>query len=192
MRRGVRQTGRATGRAAAFAVAAILAMLAAPVVAEPLAAAVFERIAERLALMAPVAAWKHAHGVAVEDRAREAVVLDEATRQAAAAGLVGETARPFLVAQIEAAKVVQRCWIGRWEAGAPPSGPPPDLKTEIRPQLLKIDAALLTAIGSALAKGVVFDQTRAPDFAAALDLDCLPVIARDAVYEALAGVRRAQ
>jgi chorismate mutase len=191
MRRGVRQTGRATGRAAAFAAAAILAMLAAPVVAEPLAAAVFERIAERLALMEPVAAWKHAHGVAVEDRAREAVVLDEATRQAAAAGLVGATARPFLVAQIEAAKMVQRCWLARWDAGAPPPGPPPNLKTEMRPKLIEIDAALLGALGSALADGVVFDRTRAADFAAAVDLDCLPVPARDAVYEALSGLRRA-
>jgi chorismate mutase len=186
----VRQTGRAAGVAAAALVAMLV--VAAPAVAEPLADAVFERVAERLALMEPVAAWKRAHGVAVEDAAREQVVLDKATGQAAAAGLAAETARPFFEAQIDAAKLIQRCWLNRWDAGAPPPGPPPDLKAEIRPKLLEIDAALLSAIANALAAGVAFDQTRAKDFAAAVDLDCLPAPARDAVYEALAALRRAQ
>ena len=84
------------------AVAAILGVAAA--VADPLADAVFERIAERLAMMKPVAAWKRDHGVTVEDRAREAIVLESAIEQAAKAGLAVETARPFFEAQIAAAK----------------------------------------------------------------------------------------
>ncbi|NIP77428.1 MAG: chorismate mutase, partial [Xanthomonadales bacterium] len=62
----------------------------------------------------PVAAWKHARGKPVEDLEREAVVVDRAAADAAAAGLDPETARPFFMAQIDAAKSVQHCWIARW------------------------------------------------------------------------------
>ncbi len=152
----------------------------------------FERIADRLALMKPVAAWKRDHGVAVEDRAREAIVLESATEQAAKAGLAVETARPFFEAQIAAAKNIQRCWIARWDAGAPPPRPPPDLGTEIRPKLLEIGAALLTDVRAALAGGVAFDETRAAAFAAATDLDCLSAAARDAIYRQLSGLQLAE
>ena len=165
---------------------------AAGAAADPLADAVFERIAERLALMKPVAAWKRDQGVAVEDRAREAIVLESATERAGKAGLVVETARPFFEAQIAAAKEIQRCWIARWDAGAPPPRPPPDLGSEIRPKLLEIGAALLTDIGAALTGGVAFDATRAAAFAAATDLDCLSAAARNAVYRQLSGLRLAE
>ena len=122
--------------------------------------------------------------------AREAVVLEQASAAAAEAGLVAATARPFFAAQVEAAKDIQRCWTARWDAGAPlPPSPPPDLSTEIRPRLLEIGAALLADIEAALTSGVVFDQTLAADFAAAVDLDCLSPAARAAVYRDLAGLR---
>jgi chorismate mutase len=159
---------------------------------DPLADAVFERIGERLALMKAVAAWKREHRVAVEDRAREAVVLESATEQAAKAGLAAETAQPFFEAQIEAAKEIQRCWISRWDAGAPPPRSLPNLDTEIRPKLLELGAALLTDVKAALAGGVVFDETRVPAFAAATDLDCLSSAARDAIYRQLSVLRLAE
>lgn len=165
--------------------------IATPACADPLADAVFARIAERLALMKSVAAWKRAHGAPIEDRAREAVVLEQAAQAAAKAGLAAETAVPFFEAQIAAAKAVQRCWITRWNANGPPPGPAPDLATEIRPQLLAIGAALLADIEKALASGVVFDRTDAA-FTAAVDLECLSPAARDAVNRELAGVRLAR
>jgi chorismate mutase-like protein len=171
--------------------ATVVAMLAVamPAAADPLADAVFAGIAERLALMEPVAAWKRINGAAVEDLAREAVVLEEAAAAAEEAGLVAETARPFFEGQIEAAKEIQRCWIARWNAGAPLPRPPPDLMTDIRPRLLEIGAQLLDDIEAALLSGMVFDQTLAADFATMADLDCLSPAARDAVYRELAGVR---
>lgn len=159
--------------------------------ADPLADAVFERIAERLVLMKAVAAWKRDHGVAVEDRAREAVVLESATEQAAEAGLAAETAQRFFEAQIEAAKEIQRCWISRWNAGAPLLDSPPNLETEIRPKLLELGVVLLTDVKAALAARVVFDEARVPAFAAATDLDCLSSAARDAIYRQLSGLRLA-
>jgi chorismate mutase len=171
---------------------ATLLTVAMPAAADPLAEAMFARIAERLALMKPVAAWKLAHGAAIEDPAREAVVLEEAAAAAAAAGLAAESARPFFAAQIEAAKAIQRCWIARWNEKTPPPRPPPDLGTEIRPRLLVIGAALLADVEAALASGVVFERQHAADFATAVDVDCLPPDARDAIYHALAGVRLAR
>jgi len=176
---------------------AILLALTAPALAEPpadpRADAVFERIAERLSLMKSVAAWKRANGVAVEDRARETLVLENATGAAAAAGLDAATARPFFEAQIEAAKDIQRCWIGRWEAhAAAPPETAPDLKTEIRPKLLELDRALLDSIETALARDIAFDQARAADFAAAADIDCLSAPRRDGVYRRLGRLRVAE
>ncbi len=154
--------------------------------AEPAAQTVFERIAERLSLMQPVAAWKLANDVPVEDLAREAVVLDSATGAAVEAGLDAETARAFFEAQIEAAKDIQRCWIGRWQSGtAQPPESTPDLTTEIRPRLLELGVELLDSIEAALADGVTFDAALAGDFAATADIDCLSDPSRDAIYSAL-------
>ena len=189
---GAGGVGRLSGWALGPVLAALLA-LSAPALAEPFADAVFDGIAGRLSLMKSVAAWKRANGVAVEDRAREAVVLENATAAAADAGLDPATARPFFAAQIEAAKDVQRCWIGRWDADeAPPPEGAPDLTTEIRPALLELDRALLAGIEAALARNVVFDEARAPDFAAAADIDCLSAARRDAVYERLGQLRLAE
>ena len=167
----------------ALAAAVTLAPQAA---AEPLAEAVFGRIAERLSLMEQVAAWKQANDVAVEDLEREAVVLERATGSATDAGLDAATARVFFAAQIEAAKDIQRCWIGRWTAGAAqPTETVPDLTREIRPRLLELGGELLDSIGAALAHGVAFDAALTDEFAASADIDCLSVPSRDAIYRAL-------
>jgi len=180
--------------------AALLA-LTAPALAEHLteprtdsrADAVFLRISERLSLMRLVTAWKRANRVAVEDRAREAVVLENAVAAAAAAGLDPATAGPFFEAQIEAAKDVQRCWIGRWDAGeASPLESAPDLTTEIRPALLELDRALLDSIEAALARNIAFDEARAADYAATADIDCLSASRRDVVYRRLGQLRFAK
>ena len=154
--------------------------------AEPSAQTVFERISERLSLMRPVAAWKLANDVAVEDLAREAVVLESATATAVEAGLDAATAQAFFEAQIEAAKDIQHCWIGRWQAGtAQPPENTPDLATEIRPRLLDLGVELLDSIEAALAEGVTFDAALAGDFAATTEIDCLSGASRDAIYNAL-------
>ncbi|MEO0820574.1 MAG: gamma subclass chorismate mutase AroQ [Pseudomonadota bacterium] len=180
---------------AAVVLATLLALAAAPAqagAADRAEEAVFTRIAERLALMMPVAAWKMERGAPVEDKAREAVVLDKAAEAAEAEGLSGESARPFFAAQIEAAKDIQRCWIARWEAGeASPPAETPDLKTEIRPELIRLGAEILASIRAALDAGAGFGAESAPAFRDAVALDCLSDPSRNAILEALAGVRPA-
>lgn len=102
--------------------------------------ALLAAIDERLALMSDVAAAKAAAGRAIEDPAREIVVLQaavESTRKAAAqAGkpMPEEAAvRELFAALIEAAKEVQRNTPVENQSEAPP-----DLATELRPALIAI------------------------------------------------------
>ncbi|HSJ97186.1 MAG TPA: transporter substrate-binding domain-containing protein, partial [Myxococcota bacterium] len=58
-------------------------------------------LARRFAYMPGVAAWKRAHGRAIDDPAREAAVLDAARAEAAAAGLDAGAAKRLFALQIE-------------------------------------------------------------------------------------------
>lgn len=118
--------------------------------ATPLAA-LLAAIDERLALMPLVAAAKRRDGRALEDRAREATVLDAAWRAVrAAAGEAGArpeeaAVRAFYAVQIEAAKFVQARELARTDAASDA----PDLQQALRPALLRIGqrmAALVVAL----------------------------------------------
>ncbi len=85
--------------------------------AEPVAA-LLASLDERLSLMIDVARAKRTLAIAIEDRAREARVLDAATREVShsaarrdARPLDLEAVRRFYAAQIEAAKWIQRTWL---------------------------------------------------------------------------------
>ncbi len=85
-------------------------------------------------MMQPAAAWEDTRGVAVEDKAREAIVLEKAVEAAKARGIAPQGSEAFFRAQIEVAKEIQFCWLERWESSAAtPPAEVPDLKTEIRP-----------------------------------------------------------
>ncbi len=166
--------------------------LASPAAAGEEADRLFGLIAERLSLMEPVAAWKAARGAPVEDLAREAVVLEKATAGAADRGLDPDTIRPFFEAQIGAAKDIQWCWIDRWESGAAaPPAEPPDLVEDIRPELIRLGDAILSALRARLAGGPITPAEQA-GFADAVAIECLGEEARDGVFAALTGVRMAE
>ena len=115
---------------------------------------------ERLSLMVDVARCKRSLAMAVEDRAREARVLDAATREislAAArngAGTVDlEAVRRFYAAQIEAAKWIQRSWLD----SQPLASPPPDEKAR-RTARIELDDRLrpaLLSLGDRIARLLV-------------------------------------
>lgn len=160
--------------------------------AEGDAEAAFQLIDARLELMKPVAAWKQAEGAAVEDKAREAVVVEKAVEAAGKRNIDPEGAAAFFRAQIEAAKEIQVCWIDRWTAGtATPPAEVPDLKSEIRPQLIKIGGELLAAVEANLSDGEGFPASALPAFQAAVQVDCLSDETRDGLFEALSRMRLA-
>ncbi|MEO1194170.1 MAG: gamma subclass chorismate mutase AroQ [Pseudomonadota bacterium] len=166
-----------------------LVLASAPAAASDPADQVYGLIDARLELMQPVAAWKHDQGVAVEDKAREAVVLEKAVEAAVAQGIEPAGAEAFFRQQIEAAKEIQFCWLARWEEGAAtPPAQVPDLKTEIRPQLIAIGAELLRSTKDSLATQAPFALT---PFQASVEVECLSTETRDGLFQALSAMQLA-
>jgi cyclohexadienyl dehydratase len=97
-------------------------------------------LARRLAYMPSVAAWKRERGLPVEDRAREAALLDAVRADAVAAGLDAEAAAALFALQIELGRRIQA---GAGDAA--PEGPPLDLGTTIRPELERLGARIVVA-----------------------------------------------
>lgn len=125
---------------------AFLAGLAASGHAASPTAELKELIAARLALMEDVARSKWSTGAAIDDPAREAALLAAGAETAAAQGLDPAAVQTLLLAQIEAAKMVQRRWFAVWQAAG--QGPFPDaegLLAARRPEIARLSAALLPA-----------------------------------------------
>lgn len=65
--------------------------------------------------MRSVAAYKWERQLAIEDEARETLVLEKARLSALKPGIAPDTAEAFFISQIDAAKDIQRYWFGQWE-----------------------------------------------------------------------------
>jgi chorismate mutase-like protein len=73
-------------------------------------------MAQRLALMHDVAQWKWNAGRPIKDLQREREVLQSAVEHGRGKGLDPDLVRPFFMAQLEAARIVQQAEIDRWKA----------------------------------------------------------------------------
>jgi chorismate mutase-like protein len=137
-------------------------------------------LARRLALMPAVAAWKRAHGIALEDAGREALVLERATAAAHTSGLDAEGARTLFRAQIELAKAVQ--------ARSPQAAPELDLQDELRPALLRLGERIVASLA-----GVI--PLEASDLAEVRWVPLRPLLREEEIERlraALLGVRRGE
>ena len=102
---------------------------------------------ERLTLMEQVAAYKWNEKLPVDDPVREANVLAATLARSRAAGLDVALARRFIVAQMEAAKIVQRFYFETWEEGGVERiADVPDLETELRPKIGALSADLIVSL----------------------------------------------
>jgi cyclohexadienyl dehydratase len=123
---------------------------------------------ERMALMPLVAAAKRRDVLPLADPAREARVIEAGLASVRAAAQrvhatppADEAVRDFFRAQIDAARQLQLA-VGR-DPAYRPADPLPDLKTELRPALLRVGeriAALLVALPQALDAAEVERATR--------------------------------
>ncbi|MFD9458560.1 chorismate mutase [Streptomyces sp. NPDC059985] len=103
--------------------------------------------AERVMTADTVAAAKWGTTQPIDDPSREKTVLDSAASQAAKLGIDRATVQRIFKDQIAANKDVQRALYAQWQQH--PAEQPthrPDLATQVRPVLDRVDSQLLTAI----------------------------------------------
>jgi len=103
-------------------------------------------VSQRLALAQPVAHWKWVNHRPITDKARERALLAEVGRRAQQAGVDPAFAQAFFADQIAANVQVQKAWFDSWRSAQPPAGPPPDLRTVVRPQLDRLTPQLIAGL----------------------------------------------
>ena len=105
---------------------------------------------ERLVIMEQVAKYKWNAGLAVEDRDREAAVLEKTTAMAVGEGLEADSAARVIRAQIEAAKMVQNALFDRWRKAATGKfAGAPSLSESLRPEVTRLSRDLIAALAAA-------------------------------------------
>jgi chorismate mutase len=108
--------------------------------------------AQRVQLADKVAAAKYGTPSPIDDPVRDQQILDDVAAKSGPLGLDPAATVAFFRDQIEANKVVQRGLYARWEAH-PDEVPTsrPDLATEVRPALDRLNASLLAEFAAARA-----------------------------------------
>jgi len=106
-----------------------------------------ETSAQRLALAEQVALAKWDTGTPVEDAPREAQVIASAIEAGESRGLEQKAVSNFFRAQIEANKLVQYSLLAEWRrAGKAPGHAPVNLAGTIRPELDRVQTALIAEL----------------------------------------------
>ena len=109
---------------------------------------------QRLQVMDDVALYKFAHGIPIENKQREAVVLASVIKNAGENNLKPESVEGFFRLQITLAKQIQQGWTDQWRSqGKSPTtvaADIPDLKTDIRPELITLGAQIVKQFPLAL------------------------------------------
>jgi chorismate mutase len=105
---------------------------------------ILEVMRQRLAVMPEVARWKWNRQAPVTDPAREKELLVRLRTHAQEQGLDPDDVERFFSAQFAAAKQIQEAEFRRWQSvQQEPFAVVPDLKTEIRPTIDRINRELL-------------------------------------------------
>jgi chorismate mutase len=108
-------------------------------------------IRERLEVAPAVARVKWNTKAPIEDRSREAEIIDDVTRRATEYGLDSAIAGRFFRGQIEASKTVQHALHAKWSASTQPAfAEVADLEQDIRPVLDRLTPMMLRALAEAL------------------------------------------
>ncbi len=111
-----------------------------------------EAVAQRLAIADQVALSKADSGAAVEDTARENVVIANAAKAAEAKRLDKDAVEQFFRAQIEANKIVQYSLLDDWRrSGQVPAHEKVDLAKTIRPALDELQVELIAGLADTAA-----------------------------------------
>lgn len=104
---------------------------------------------ERLSWMKDVAGAKAQHHQAIEDLAQEQKVLERAVIDAESLGLNGESVKPFIQAQMDAAKAIQYRYRADWLA-TPETSWQPRALDEVRKQISELSDTILRKVAERL------------------------------------------
>jgi len=104
---------------------------------------------ERLSWMKDVAGAKAQHHQAIEDLAQEQKVLERAVIDAESLGLNGESVKPFIQAQMDAAKAIQYRYRADWLA-TPETNWQPRALDEVRKQISELSDTILRKVAERL------------------------------------------
>ena len=168
-------------------------IFAAPVFADIESSKVFELIDQRLEYMRQVALYKASTGTPVEDRYREAIVIEKAKKKAEKVGLAPASIEGFFRAQIAAAKVIQYRHIADWTLSKKmPDEKPADLEVEIRPLLTNLGDEIVVAIKRYLDSGNRFGDDQLGEFHRIVAVEKLDKSDVGALYESMRSITLAQ
>ena len=146
----------------------------------------FSLIAQRLSYMPSVARFKYQNSLPVEDLQREEVVLQQSLAEAAQLGLPAQIILPFMQAQMEAAKVIQRRVLLQLAADQR-SVPDADLIATIRPQLGELGRRQLQAMQCMRERGIELGPQDRPGFDRQIQPAGLPPAVEDEIFRSLLG-----
>lgn len=99
-------------------------------------------INERLSYMKDVAGYKAEQHLPIEDLTQEKKVLDQSLSEADSFGLNSETVKPFIVTQMNVAKVIQYRYRADWLSSPETNWKPQDL-AEVRLKISTLNTELL-------------------------------------------------
>lgn len=112
-------------------------------------------INQRLSYMKDVAGYKEKNHLAIEDLTQENKVLADSVAIAEKVGLNGESVKPFIHAQMDAAKAIQYRYRADW-LSAKENGWQPAPLEQVRTKISALNTDILTHISADLKHGVKF------------------------------------
>lgn len=104
---------------------------------------------ERLSYMKDVAGYKAAKHLPIEDLIQEDKVMDKSLAEAESLGLSGASIKPFMVAQINAAKAIQYRYRADW-LSQPETHWQPKPLDEVRTHISELSSTILRQIAQEL------------------------------------------
>ena len=112
-----------------------------------------ENINSRTKVMKDVAAYKWVHNLPISDPKREKIVLENISSQAQKMGLTSDSVVRFYQILIKVAKIEQEKYFSKWKKTGFDYPNFKDLKTVVRPEILRLDSETLIEIKELILSG---------------------------------------
>ncbi|MFI8418159.1 chorismate mutase [Serratia sp. NPDC078593] len=118
-----------------------------------------EVVNQRLSYMKDVAGYKAQHHLPIEDQKQESKVLASAQAEAEQLGLDPESVRPFIEAQMDAAKAIQYRYRADWLSQPETNWQPRPLE-QVRTQIANLSSEILQRLVRQVTTGAIGENER--------------------------------